>query len=168
MLAPDEYLERFQPMCMAAPVKPFETVKEVIETQLGAKLEDLFETFDPKPISTASIAQVHEATLKGTGERVAVKVQHKWLKESVHGDLFLIDMFVRTAEWYFPEFRYKWLSEETSDNLPQELDFMREGRNADRCRQLLADLKHIKIPQIYWKLTSVHDLASALMTNIDL
>lgn len=142
-------------MCTKAPPSSFENVRELVETSLGKKLEDMFSYFSEKPIASASIAQVHEAILKETGERVAVKVQHKWLKESVHGDLLLVDIFVKVAEKLFPEFRYQWLSDETQAYLPHELDFKREGRNADRCRELLKDNFHIKVPSVYWSHTSV-------------
>lgn len=63
--------------------------------------------FNPKPISAASVAQVHEAVLKSTGEKVAVKVQHRWLKEQCQGDLLVFNYLVELGEKMFPEFKYK-------------------------------------------------------------
>jgi len=61
-----------------------------VELELGQKLEDIYEEFDEKPLASASLGQVHRAKLRSTGEIVAVKVQHKWIKEQVPGDLRLI------------------------------------------------------------------------------
>lgn len=56
-------------------------MKSIIEEDLGGQLEDHFTDFETKPLASASLGQVHKAKLKATGETVAVKVQHKWIKE---------------------------------------------------------------------------------------
>ena len=66
---------------MKAPKTSFEDVKSIVELELGQKLEDIYEEFDEKPIASASLGQVHRARLRSTGQIVAVKVQHKWIKE---------------------------------------------------------------------------------------
>jgi ubiquinone biosynthesis protein len=78
-LVPDEYCEVFEPMCMRAPTTKFEDVKQILESELGMKLEDAFTEFEPTPLASASLGQVHKAKLNG--ETVVVKVQHKWIKE---------------------------------------------------------------------------------------
>ncbi len=87
-MVPDEYLEVFEPMCMKAPTTKFDDVKHIVESELGMKLEDVFEEFEPTPFASASLGQVHKAKLNG--ETVVVKVQHKWIKEQVPGDLKMI------------------------------------------------------------------------------
>ena len=89
-LVPHEYIEAFEPMLMQAPKTKYSDVKTIVEKEFGKKLTDMFSSFDEKPIASASLGQVHRATLKSTGETVAVKVQHKWIKENVPGDLRLI------------------------------------------------------------------------------
>ena len=84
---PPEYIVAFEPMCMQAPTTPFADVKVIVEQEFGCPLEDLFSEFKEKPLASASLGQVHEARLRATGEVVAVKVQHKWIKEQVPGDL---------------------------------------------------------------------------------
>lgn len=61
-------------MLMQAPKSSFDNVKSIIEEELGAKIEDLFSDFEKAPLASASLGQVHRATLKQTGETVAVKV----------------------------------------------------------------------------------------------
>lgn len=92
---------------------------------------ELFASFDPEPLGTASLAQVHRATLK-TGEEVAVKVQHTFVRKNSKIDLKTMEILVNLMSWMFPDFKMQWLVEETKKNMPLELDFMNEGRNADK------------------------------------
>ena len=89
-LVPPEYIKTFEPMCMRAPTTSFEDVKRIVEEESGKKLEELFEHFEERPIASASLGQVHKARLRSTGETVAVKVQHRWIRENVGGDLTMI------------------------------------------------------------------------------
>ena len=75
-LLPDEWIEVFEPMCNMAPTSPTKAVRQVVEEELGRPIEEVFSSFSEKPIASASLAQVHKAILKSTGEVVAVKVQH--------------------------------------------------------------------------------------------
>lgn len=81
--------------------------------------------------------QVHAAT-GHDGRQLAVKVQHAGLRESCTADVATIEFLVRAAAQLFPGFNYQWLVEETKENLPLELDFRHEARNAQRCRANLA------------------------------
>ena len=62
------------------PTSDYEDIKMVFELETGKKIEDVFSEFDKKPLASASLAQVHKAKLKSTGETVAVKVQHAHLQ----------------------------------------------------------------------------------------
>ena len=75
-LIPDEWVEVFEPMQMQAPTTPFNEVKRVLEEDLGRPLEQVFSEFSERPVASASLAQVHKARLRESGEYVAVKVQH--------------------------------------------------------------------------------------------
>ena len=59
------------------PVTPFDQMREVVETELGKPLEDIYSEFDETPLGSASIGQVYKATLKETGQEVAVKIQNQ-------------------------------------------------------------------------------------------
>lgn len=71
--------------------------------------------------------KVHVATLKHSGEKVAVKVQHEGLRTASRGDILTVKMLIDLAHKLFPNFDYRWLAEETAENLPKELDFEMEG-----------------------------------------
>lgn len=113
-LIPDEWIEVFEPMQDAAPTSTFEEVKKVLEDDLGKPLEEVFLWFSPKPEASASLAQVHRARLRSTGEIVAVKIQHPQIKQNTAGDLFICEMAGSLCEYIFPNFRYKWAFEETA------------------------------------------------------
>eukprot|EP01016_Furgasonia_blochmanni_P054876 TRINITY_DN9094_c0_g1_i3.p1 TRINITY_DN9094_c0_g1~~TRINITY_DN9094_c0_g1_i3.p1 ORF type:complete len:422 (-),score=107.55 TRINITY_DN9094_c0_g1_i3:344-1609(-) len=167
-LAPAEYIEKMKTMCQSAPTSSFDEVRMTIQESFGKPLEEIFSEFSPLPISSASIAQVHVATLKSTGERVAVKVQHRWLRESVGGDLKMIDMFVNVGEMLFTDFKYRWLAEELRESLPRELDFVLEGKNADQIRELFKTNISIKVPKINWETTNEKVLCMEFMDGFSI
>ena len=104
VLAPEEYILRMEDMCDDAKECDFKYVRKVIEEDFGVPLEELFEKFNPKPLSSASIAQVHRAVLKETGEEVAVKIMHPDIMDSIPGDLRIVSAFINLGEWLFPSF----------------------------------------------------------------
>lgn len=97
--------------------------------------EELFESFDPEPLGTASLAQVHRATLKN-GQEVAVKVQHPYVKGNSKVDMKTMEYLCKIMSIVFPDFKMQWLVDESKKNLPIELDFLNEGRNAEKVRSI--------------------------------
>lgn len=118
IVVPDEYREELRDLMTMCPEDRFEEVRANVEKEIGGNLEGMFEEFERKPIASASIAQVHRARLKG-GEVVAVKVQHHGLIESTRFDVAVLSVFVELGERMFEGFRYRWLVEEMSKNLPK-------------------------------------------------
>lgn len=91
----------------------------------------MFDSFDPEPLGTASLAQVHRATLKN-GQEVAVKVQHPYVKGNSIVDMKTMEILCKLMSLVFPDFKMQWLVDESKKNLPIELDFLNEGRNAEK------------------------------------
>ncbi len=85
-LFPPELVEQFKKCRDQVPAEPFSTVRQTVEQDLGARLEDVFEWFDERELAAASIAQVHAARLL-TGEDVVVKVQRPRVASLVRKDL---------------------------------------------------------------------------------
>lgn len=154
-------------MFQEAPKNDWNKVKITLEETFKQPLEDIFEDFEVEPVSSASIAQVHIATLK-TGEKVAVKVQHDWMKEELPIDLHLIDFFVKTGFEFFPDFDYRWLPRNLKNSLPEELDFRIEARNAKKCQELFKENKKIKIPRIYENLSSEKVLVMEYVEGVNI
>jgi aarF domain-containing kinase len=129
-LLPLEWTTTFVPLQDRCPVSSYQSIQEMYIEETGQRIEDDFETFSHDPIGAASLAQVHVATLKGTHQKVAVKVQHPTLKEWVPLDLALTRLTFETLRRFFPDYDLSWLSDEMESSLPQELDFALEGQNA--------------------------------------
>lgn len=164
-LVPPEYIKTFEPMCMRAPTTDFVDVRRIVEEESGCKLEDLFSYFEEKPIASASLGQVHKARLRKTGEIVAVKVQHRWIKENVNGDLQMIQFGVDIAKAIFPDFRYGWLADEFKTRLPRELDFVIEADNAKRCARIFKDKPKVSVPKVYDEYTRPRMLVMSYETG---
>jgi predicted unusual protein kinase regulating ubiquinone biosynthesis (AarF/ABC1/UbiB family) len=108
----------------------------------------VFDYVDPKPISSASMAQVHRAVLK-TGQKVAVKIQHSWIKEDAYIDLQMLELFVKAAYKINPDVDYLWLAKNLRLVIPGEIDFCNETNNSKKCAQLFKSNPHVKIPYVY-------------------
>ena len=113
------------------PPVSFEEIKEMIETQLGGNIDDLFEEFSENALATASIAQVHEAKLH-TGERVAVKVQKANVEEIVETDLSIMKFIANESDRFNTSFKHLNLPavlHEFDKSIHKEMDFDNELMN---------------------------------------
>ena len=168
ILVPDEYVAAFRDMFQNAPTSEFKEVKRVFEETTGKKLEDMFTTFHEKPISSASIAQVHEAYLKTTGEKVAVKVQHEWLHEEATIDVMVCEIMATLGKKFFKDFDYDFIIKDMKKNVPQELDFTIEAYNAITIRKLFSDNKKIKVPYVYQDLSNKKVMTMEFVEGINI
>jgi predicted unusual protein kinase regulating ubiquinone biosynthesis (AarF/ABC1/UbiB family) len=142
-ILPLEYTSKFRVLQDAAPQSSFADVQGVLldayrDKHIGS-LYDVFSEFERLPIGTASLAQVHIARLRESGQRVAVKVQHAHLSRTAAMDLWLVKEAVKMAKYIIPDFSLEWLSDEMQRNLPLEMDFQHEGHNADKLRLFVAE-----------------------------
>ena len=150
-MLPNDLVQEFKDCRDQMPPETFETVRFVVETDLGASIEDLFEVFDTAPIAAASIAQVHAARLR-TGEDVVVKVQRPRVEKVVGADL-------RTMAWLAPILvrRVPRLSllnlpayiELFAETIVEELDFRLEAENMLDIAAVLAkaDQRAVVVPR---------------------
>ncbi len=139
----------------AAPTVPAEQIVTAVETALGRPLREAFAWFDPVPIAAASIGQVHAATLPD-GSDVIVKVRRPGVIDQVNIDLGLIDRLAglaarrsAVAARYDPV----GLAHEFGRTLLGELDYMREGHNAELVAAGFAGDERVHIPKIFWDYT---------------
>ncbi|TVY51322.1 ABC1 family protein MCP2-like [Lachnellula cervina] len=151
-LLPLEWTTTFIPLQDKCPVSSFESIEAMFVHDTGEQLSDYFSDFDTEPIGAASLAQVHLATVKESGQKVAVKVQHPSLAEWIGLDLVLTRFTFSTLKRFFPEYDLEWLSSEMDYSLPQELDFALEGQNAMRAKEYFSHIPELPlvIPDVLW------------------
>lgn len=151
-LLPIEWTTTFIPLQDKCPVSSIESIGEMFQKDTGQTIDELFSYFDPIPTGAASLAQVHIATLRETGQKVAVKVQHPTLAEWVPLDLALTRFTFSMLKKFFPEYDLEWLSREMDLSLPIELDFRCEAQNATEASEYFK--KHpdlpLVIPEVMW------------------
>jgi len=155
-LIPPAYVRELIKLQDRVPPAEWEAVKMQIEKELDSPLEKLFATFEVEPLAAASLAQVHAATLP-SGEEVVVKVQRPGIEEVISVDLeILFDLATliqeRTVLGEFYDLAE--IAEGFAFTLRTELDFRREGRNADRFRRNFANEPALYIPKVYWDYTT--------------
>ena len=151
-LLPSEWCDTFIPLQDQCPVSAFSSVDAMVRQDTGKGLDDYFEDFERRPIGAASLAQVHIARLKDTGEKVAVKVQHPSLDDWSKLDLALTRYTFKTLKRFFPEYDLTWLSDEMETSLPKELDFREEARNATRLKEYFSHIPRspLVVPEVIW------------------
>jgi ubiquinone biosynthesis protein len=137
-------------------VPPFDPAKAqaLIESQLGAKVSEVFARFDTQPLASASVAQVHAAQLK-SGEDVVVKVIRPGLGPVIEQDMAWLFLLARLAEKASPDARRLRPVEVVADyekTIFDELDLLREAANASQLRRNFEGSELLYVPQVYWDL----------------
>uniref|UniRef100_A0A7N1A3F0 Protein kinase domain-containing protein n=1 Tax=Kalanchoe fedtschenkoi TaxID=63787 RepID=A0A7N1A3F0_KALFE len=136
-LAPAAWVRRLVTLCDQAPPTPFDTVKLVLENELGRNFDDLFERFDTAPIGSASIAQVHRARLRGDKIDVAVKVQHPGVQKLMMTDLRNLQAFALYLQKTDIAFDMVSVTKEMEKQIGYEFDFLREASAMERIQRFL-------------------------------
>lgn len=156
-LLPLQWTTTFIPLQDKCPVSSYESIEEMFIRDTGEPIAAFFSEFAHEPIGAASLAQVHLATIKETGQKVAVKVQHPTLAEWAPLDLALTRFTFSTLKRFFPEYDLEWLSREMEFSLPQELDFVLEGHNALRAKEYFSQKPELPliIPDVIWAKTRI-------------
>jgi ubiquinone biosynthesis protein len=151
-LLPVEYCQELSRLFDRMPFFPFAVVRRVVERDLKRPLEEVFREFDPVPLASASIAQVHRAVLP-TGESVVVKVMRPGIERTFLVDLAFIKRLARFGRRHRTILRIDLttLARDFIDLTHEELDFRREARNTDRMHRLMQadDLRHYA-PRVFF------------------
>ena len=135
-------------------VPPFPGVQAVamVEKAFGRRLAEIFDDFDRVPVASASIAQVHFATLK-SGREVAVKVLRPGMLEVIEHDLMLLHQLARLVEWIWADgkrLKPREVVAEFDVYLHDELDLVREAANAAQLRRNMQGLDLVMVPEMVW------------------
>jgi len=138
-------------------VPPFssETAKQIIEKSLGMSVSQAFAEFDDTPLASASVAQVHTATLH-SGEKVIVKVLRPDIEEKIKSDVGLLYELAKIAERFWADARRLRALEvvfEFERSTLDELDLLKEAANASTIRRNFEGSESLYIPEVYWEYT---------------
>lgn len=150
------YANEFKKLQDMVPPFPVDVAKRTVVSELNIRLEDVFSDFENMPVAAASIAQVHNATLKD-GEKVIVKIQRPDIKETIETDISILNAIARLMVKHIPESKFfnpEGIVDEFSKTVRKELDFIIELRNAQRFKRNFTEYKGICIPAVYPHLTT--------------
>ena len=139
-------------------VAPFDgdTARKLVEAELGRDIAEAYETFDTTPLASASIAQVHAATLHG-GREVVVKVLRPDIRKQIAGDIALLNSVAAIVDRTHPradKIRPREIVAEIETTLAAELDLQREAGNASLLRRNWVDSPDLYVPEIIWSHTA--------------
>jgi predicted unusual protein kinase regulating ubiquinone biosynthesis (AarF/ABC1/UbiB family) len=128
-----------------------------IESELGRRLQECYAEIDSEPVASASLGQVYRARLF-TGQEVAVKVQRPELEKIISFDIAILYKLVKLTNRFFPRANenadWEGMLREFHTTIFEEMDYVKEGRNADRFRYNFRTWQVIRVPKIYWSHTS--------------
>ncbi len=149
----DDYVRTLSLVHDQVPPRPWAEMRPVIEGELGGLIGELYAEFEEQPVAAASLAQVYRARLHD-GTAVAVKVQYPGVERIVQYDLQALRMLVDLWARFERVIDFRPVIDEMERNAPEEVDFIHEGRAAERLAALLADRDDVVIPAIYWDRSS--------------
>jgi ubiquinone biosynthesis protein len=152
------------------PADPPAVVRATIEAELSSSCEEIFASFDEKPIASASIGQVHRAVLK-TGQPVVVKVQHPGIEHRIRNDLAILAGLAQLAEQYVAEskqYQPMAVAAEFQRMLLRELDFGREERNLQQFAKHFEADPGVRFPRPYPELSTARVLCMDWLEGVPL
>ena len=169
-LITDEYFVELEKLQSGVPPFPGEEARKIIEAELGVPVREAFRHFVDKPIGSASIAQVHKATLPD-GTPVAIKVQRPDIEKTISQDMAILHDLARFVEKHVPEtagLNPTGVVSEFAETLQRELDFENEASNAERFAEQFADNPAIRVPKIYRDRSTPRVLTMDFLTGIEI
>ena len=160
-LLPLEYVKELATLQDQVPAFPTAEAFARIESELGRPLHECYPEIDSEPIAAASLGQVYRARL-ATGEEVAVKVQRPNLEETITIDVAILFRLVKLTNRFFPRANenadWEGMLREFHMTIFEEMDYVKEGRNADRFRYNFRTWRAVRVPKVYWSHTNTRVL----------
>lgn len=134
------------------PPFPSKEAMQIIEKVYGRPATEVFATFDEQPLASASVAQVHAATLHD-GKEVVVKVLRPNVHKTIEQDLDVLHAIAKLAETYWEDsrrFRPAEVVNEYAKTITDELDLLREAANAAQLRRNFPEGALLYVPEVFW------------------
>lgn len=161
----EAYEKALKGLRAAAPTSSPEAIRHAVEEDLGAPIDRLFAEWESAPFASASIGQVHRATLED-GRRVAVKVQHPGIAKAVESDLANAGMFQSMVSTFGPKnINPKEVFEEIKTRFREELDYTLEAERQNFFRDFHAKDPWIRIPEVIADRSSIRVLTTMLASG---
>ncbi len=151
-----DYLEELTKLQDQLPPFPNDIAFQIIKTELGKPVDAIYRWISPEPVAAASLGQVYKAQLH-SGETVAVKVQRPNLIPLLTLDLYILRLFADLFGDFLPLNLGNSLSaviDEFGTKLFEEIDYINEGKNAERFAEYFRNDPKVKVPVIYWQYSS--------------
>jgi predicted unusual protein kinase regulating ubiquinone biosynthesis (AarF/ABC1/UbiB family) len=152
-ILPEAYVEVLSQLQDRVPPRALDGLRRHLEAELGRPVDEMFARFDPRPIASASLAQVHRARLHD-GREVAVKIQYPEIADVVRDDIGNFALLVAVLARLEPRFDFRVLVDEVTKLVPLELDFLHEAENAERMAACLAGHDDVVVPAVVRELSS--------------
>jgi len=147
-LLPVEITEELKNLLDRLPVVPFERYLELVSTSLGRPASDIFASIDPRPLGSASIAQIHRAVTR-EGDEVVLKVVKPGIRETLKRDAVLLKILGVFLQILFPRFQPRRVIGEFVEFTFKEVDLRREADNAETFAANFKDEDDIVFPRIF-------------------
>lgn len=162
---PDEYTSELSLLQDSVPPYDYNMIRGRIINELGSPPEEIFLKFNTEPIAAASLGQVHEAGLRD-GRRVAVKIQYPDIERIIETDIRILKLVIRLFRGRYGRINFDMLHEEFSKIIRAELDYLKEGKNAERFKQDFTDDDRVIFPSVHWEYTTKHVLTLEFVEGI--
>jgi ubiquinone biosynthesis protein len=167
-LVPVDFIKELSKLQDSVPSSPFSEVSRIIESELGAPPEAIFDYFEKTPIASASIGQVYRATLKD-GEAVAVKVQRPGIRKIIEVDLEIMLHLATLMERHVEEMSLHQpvkIVEEFARTLEKEIDYTIEATNMERIAHNFLNDPTIYVPKVFRDTTTESILTTEFVEGI--
>src|SRR5438876_798722 len=155
-LLPANYIEALSRLQNTVTPVPGDKITAIIESELGAPISELFESFDCNPLAAASMAQVHHAFLPD-GSEVAVKVQRPGARQRIEIDIEILHEVAKFASRFTPygkRYGFLQIVRELERSLIQELDFRQEAESTRLIGKQISEFKLLTTPTVYHEYTT--------------
>ena len=167
-IIPPEYTKELEKLLDTVPPTDFALIQAQVEKELRQPLDEVFPSFDPVPVASASLGQVHFATL-ADGKEVAVKVFRPGVDKLIETDLDILLELAALAEKRTDWGKYYGalsLAQEFAETLRNEQNYEQEGQNIQRYQEMFAGEGYVHVPKVYWETTTRRVLTMELLEGI--